>query len=338
MNGAGRMEISGQGYYGYSHRVLEALYDADDNMSPEMAAPHSVATQLGLGVGSTQSTILQQNRDLQLQHRAPPPSLGVPSAHMAAVLDQFEGMVPVQQQQQITTHPNMPPPPPNPRAPDPVARSSSAALRDTISSRVSSLSLLSNFSNRHLNDLIDVAATGDRGSEEEIRELEIRELVRQSESELMHIQAMNMNDFGGRLSSSDLRFTDPSRLSQERFSSVGGGAARAADSSSSSALMQRDTMLTIPPTEHSSPNTEFSSSPAHIVTADCAPLTAHSGEQQRIVSTDYPFPTAHSGQQQQQHQRLTMSSNERMSVDTVDTDVAEVLLRLSRDSKGDDML
>ena len=51
VNAEGKWEISGEGYLEYSVKVLEELYKAEDNMTPEMQlrpAPHSVATQLGL--------------------------------------------------------------------------------------------------------------------------------------------------------------------------------------------------------------------------------------------------------------------------------------------------
>jgi len=311
-NADGKLEISGEGYFGFSVQVLETLYNAENNMTPEMAArpaPHSVATQLGL----------QQNRDGPVYHPAPSP--GVSQAHMAAVLDQFDGMVPVQQQQQqqqhqqqATTHPTMPPP--DPRVPDPrptLSSSSSSPIRDTMRdtmlSRLTGLSLMSEFSGRNLTELIEAY---DRGTVDDSNlAAEIRELVRRSESELanIHIQDMNMDDFGGRESAYDLRFTDLSKERFSRFSDVEGGTARIVSGetasartteSSDDALMQRDTMLTIPPSEYS-------------------PSIARTG--------------------QQRQQSAAMPSNDRSSVMSVD--IAEALLRLSRDSKekldSDDM-
>lgn len=285
----GKLEISGEGYYGFSVQVLEALYNAENNMTPEMAArpaPHSVATQLGL----------QQNLDGQI-FRAQSP--GLSQAHMVAVLDQFDGMVPVQQQQQATTHPTMPPP--DPRVPDSRPTLSSSPLRDTMLSRLTGLSLMSDFSSKNISELMEAYEAGERPSTDSTLLAEIRELVRRSEPELanIHLQDMNLDDFGGRESSYDLRFTD---LSKERFTDVDGGiartftgeTARTTESSTSTSLMQRDTVLTIPPHGYSS-------------------------------------STAHAGQQQQS----ATAFNDRASVMSVD--IAEALLRLSRDSNENEM-
>ena len=295
-NTEGNREISSEAYLSYSLEVLESLYRAERNMTPEMAArpaPHSVKTQLGLQQKKEPPHLSQQQ-----QHNQQQPYHDVSSAHMAAVYDQFDGMQPVEKP--VGRQGSMElMPPPDPRLPDTFSSSSSDPTRATVSSlssssspdRLTSLSLLSAFSNNHMADLLAAQAGGNnRGTADSGRLIEdMLELVRRSESELRHIQGniedMNMDDFGGRESSYDLRFTG---LSQERFSD----AARSTDSTTSSALM-RDTMLTIPREEYAS---------------------------------------AQPGQQQQQQQDR-MSEMSRMSMDE---DVAEVLLRLSRDRESNE--
>ena len=296
-NTEGNREISSEAYLSYSLEVLESLYRAERNMTPEMAArpaPHSVKTQLGLQQKKEPPHLSQQQ-----QHNQQQPYHDVSSAHMAAVYDQFDGMQPVDGQPVGRQGSMELMPPPDPRLPDTFSSSSSDPTRATVSSlssssspdRLTSLSLLSAFSNNHMADLLAAQAGGNnRGTADSGRLIEdMLELVRRSESELRHIQGniedMNMDDFGGRESSYDLRFTG---LSQERFSD----AARSTDSTTSSALM-RDTMLTIPREEYAS---------------------------------------AQPGQQQQQQQDR-MSEISRMSMDE---DVAEVLLRLSRDRESNE--
>lgn len=294
----GKWEISGEGYVEYSVKVLHELYKAEDNMTPEMAArpaPHSVATQLGLGVQKRKEhnrskgggrIVSSDNNTMPVLPPIVSTPAGVSSAHMAAVYDQFDGMVPVQsqqqQQQQATTHPNMPPNLPRPAVP-----SSGSPMRETMSSQVTDISRLS------LSEILRLTANGERGTTDPFTN-QLVELVRQSNSELMQ---------SGLGRDSSIRFTGrgdeilPNKEDDD-------AAARPSESTTNSSLMQRDTVLSFAPyDEYSTPST-----------------------------------SAQSGQQQQQQQESARMSSDRMSVMSVDNndeanDVAEMLIRLSRDSE-----
>lgn len=318
-------EMSSETYFKYSVVVLKSLYEAEANLSPEMAArpaPHSVATQLGLQQNQPQ----QPPQPPQLPPLPPPQVFSTASsAHMAAVLDQFDGMVPVQHQQQHGHQQKAPsdsspggrkvdfmPSPDHQRSPDKGGNLSSSpfadrtSMRDTILSRFTGVSLLSNFSNRNISELIMETAGVDVDPD-------LMELMRQSVPELMCIQSASAEEFDGRESSFDLRFTD---LSKERFSD----AARSSDSTTSSQLMQRDTMLTIPAEEYSHgmfPNhQEYSPFAGSVGLQHQVMSSVPAGT--RVVSEDVAF---------------AQKTSSRMSEMSVDEDaIAEVLLRLSRDS------
>jgi hypothetical protein len=289
VNAEGKWEISGEGYLEYSVKVLEELYKAEDNMTPEMQlrpAPHSVATQLGLQKRKKPD----QAAPAIVSSEMPglPPIVSAPGVvssaqrHMAAVYDQFEGMVTVQQQQQqqqqqVTTHPNMPPPPNLPRT---TVSSSGSPMRDTMSSQLTDISSLS------LSQILQLSANGETGTEDNKLLADLTELVRRSNSELMQAH------LGGRDSS--FRFTG---LGQESLPNPNQeeGTARTTESSNTR-LMERDTLLSF----------------------DGRPSTVHSDSGHHdpaMVSSD------------------RMSTMSGMDVDNDEAnDVAEMLLRLSRDS------
>jgi len=191
LNVEGEKEISNEGYFGYSVQVLESLYHAEDNITSETRQQGGQLHTRPWRLGMQQSP--------------------VSAAYMTAVLDQFDGMTPVQhhqppQQQEKETHrTDMPPPAPMMSH---VERgtlsswslsSSSLGMRDTISSRLTGNSFMSTFSNAHANESTMEAATtpgGGRGSADSVT-AEIMELLQQSEPELMHIQGMNMDDMLG---------------------------------------------------------------------------------------------------------------------------------------------
>ncbi|KAK1741594.1 hypothetical protein QTG54_008072 [Skeletonema marinoi] len=285
VNAEGKWEISGEGYLEYSVKVLEELYKAEDNMTPEMQlrpAPHSVATQLGLQKRKKPDQAAPAIVSSEMPGLPPivsAPDVSSAQRHMAAVYDQFEGMVTVQQQQQqqqqVTTHPNMPPPPNLPRT---TVSSSGSPMRDTMSSQLTDISRLS------LSQLLQLSANGERGTEDNKLLADLTELVRRSNSELMQAH------LGGRDSS--IRFTG---LSQESLpnSNQEDGTARTTESSNTR-LMERDTLLSF----------------------DGRPSTVHSGQHDSAMASS--------------DRMSTMSG---MDVDNDEAnDVAEMLLRLSRDS------
>ncbi len=285
----GKWEISGEGYVEYSVKVLHELYKAEDNMTPEMAArpaPHSVATQLGLGVQKRKQHRSKGGRIVSSDNAMPnlPPIVsapGVSSAHMASAYDQFDGMVPVQQQQQhqqATTHPNMPPPPSLPR---PAVPSSGSPMRETMPSQVTDISRLS------LSELLRLSANGERGANDSFT-AQLMDLVRQSNSELMQ---------SGLGKDSSMRFTG--RGDEILPNKEDEATARPLESTTNSSLLQRDTAPSF------APNDEFS-----------VPSAAQLGQQQESA-------------------RMSSDRMSTMSVDNANeaNDVAEMLIRLSRDEK-----
>ena len=167
----GKLEISGEGYMEYSTKVLDVLYKAEDNMTPEMAmrpAPHSVATQLGLGVQKRKEHKNKGVRNVSSDSMPVLPPIvsvpGVSSAQLATAYGQFDGQQ-QQQQQQATTHAHMPPPPLS----STTAASSESTIGDT--------SQLANISRLPLSDLLRLGEGGTSGAVT----TQIMELVKQSQ-------------------------------------------------------------------------------------------------------------------------------------------------------------
>mmetsp|Transcript_21963 Transcript_21963/g.35929 ORF Transcript_21963/g.35929 Transcript_21963/m.35929 type:complete len:422 (-) Transcript_21963:103-1368(-) len=214
VNADGMLEISGEGYMEYSVKVLGELYNAEDNMTPEMAmrpAPHSVATQLGLGVPKRKE---HKHKGVRIVSSDAMPVLppivsapGVSSADLAAVYCQQQQ----QQHQQAATHPHMPPP----DLPSTMASSSDTPMGDT--------SQLTNISRLPLSELLRLSANGERGASGSVT-AQIMELVRQSQSELMQ------TDLAG-------------RFGNEILPSNGTGQNTESSTSTNSGPMQRDTAV-----------------------------------------------------------------------------------------------
>ena len=177
----GKLEISGEGYMEYSTKVLDVLYKAEDNMTPEMAmrpAPHSVATQLGLGVQKRKEHKNKGVRNVSSDSMPVLPPIvsvpGVSSAQLATAYGQFDGQQQQQQQQlqQAATHAHMPPPPLS----STTAASSESTIGDT--------SQLANISRLPLSDLLRLGEGGTSGAVT----TQIMELVKQSQSEVMQTE------------------------------------------------------------------------------------------------------------------------------------------------------